>query len=201
GGATGAVPHRTYPSVNAPWAPPGRYAVRLTVDGKTYTQPLMLALDPRVKTPAAGLAQLAAQSRRMYDGARETHAAYEQARALVAELERLQGSGVDAFRRDVEAVAPKPAPAGRGRGFGFFGRGPAGPPTLESVTTSQISAAMAMQAADATPTAGQLAACNAAAGDARAVMARWADIRTRGLARFNAARKAAGLPGVTLPGR
>ena len=53
GGAGGAVPHRTYPSVAAPWAAPGAYTVRLTVDGKQYTQPLTLRLDPRVKTPAA----------------------------------------------------------------------------------------------------------------------------------------------------
>ena len=47
------------PAVNAPWAPPGAYTVRLTVDGKSYTQPLTLRLDPRVKTPAAALTTLA----------------------------------------------------------------------------------------------------------------------------------------------
>ena len=55
---TGAVPHRTYDQPYSPWAPPGTYTVRLTVDGKRYTQPVTLRLDPRVKTPAAGLAQL-----------------------------------------------------------------------------------------------------------------------------------------------
>ena len=50
----GAVPHRTYLVTNTPWAPPGAYtSVRLVADGKTYTQPLVLVLDPRVKTPAA----------------------------------------------------------------------------------------------------------------------------------------------------
>src|SRR5262249_40580107 len=47
-GGGAAVPRRTYPSVNAPWAPPGAYTVRLTAGGKTYTQPLALHLDPRV---------------------------------------------------------------------------------------------------------------------------------------------------------
>ena len=100
GDATGAVPHRTYPTVNAPWAPPGAYTVRLTVDGKTYTQPITLPLDPRVKTPAAGLAQLATLSREMYDGAVATHAAYVEARALVGRSTRrragrrgVQGAG------------------------------------------------------------------------------------------------------------
>jgi photosystem II stability/assembly factor-like uncharacterized protein len=38
-----------------PWAVPGNYTVRLIVDGKTLTQPLLLKMDPRIKTPAEGL--------------------------------------------------------------------------------------------------------------------------------------------------
>ena len=38
-----------------PWAVPGTYTVRLTVDGRTFTQPLVLKMDPRVKTPPEGL--------------------------------------------------------------------------------------------------------------------------------------------------
>ncbi|HET9685023.1 MAG TPA: hypothetical protein VFP15_13030, partial [Gemmatimonadaceae bacterium] len=78
--AQGAVPHRTHPVVNAPWAPAGSYTVRLTVDGKSYTQPLTLRLDPRVKTAAADLARLATLSRELHDAAKATHADYLQAR-------------------------------------------------------------------------------------------------------------------------
>jgi hypothetical protein len=31
------------------WVPPGTYAVKLTVAGKSYTQPLVVKPDPRVK--------------------------------------------------------------------------------------------------------------------------------------------------------
>ena len=82
GGSGGAVPHRTYAAVNAPWAPPGAYTVRLTADGKSYTQPITLKLDPRVKTPAASLTQLATLTRELYDAAVAAHAANVQARAL-----------------------------------------------------------------------------------------------------------------------
>src|SRR6266540_2302525 len=111
--ATGAVPHRSEHTPTAPWAPPGRYTVRLTVNGKPYTQPLTLRLDPRVKTPAAGLRQLAALTREMYDAAARTRAAYREARALVDSL-----SG--AMRAQVESIAPAPragAGAGGARGF------------------------------------------------------------------------------------
>ncbi|HEY9514703.1 MAG TPA: hypothetical protein VIQ74_03405, partial [Gemmatimonadaceae bacterium] len=100
--ATGAVPHRTYPAVNAPWAPPGVYTVRLTVNGKRYTQPLTLRLDPRVKTPAAALARLKSLSQEMYDGAVAAHAAHTRARALVAALDKLSGADVEAFKARVE---------------------------------------------------------------------------------------------------
>jgi hypothetical protein len=39
-----------------PWVLPGRYSVRLTVDGRSLTRPVEVVLDPRVKTPAADLA-------------------------------------------------------------------------------------------------------------------------------------------------
>ncbi|HEX7826481.1 MAG TPA: hypothetical protein VF477_16385, partial [Mycobacterium sp.] len=37
------------------WALPGKYTVRLTVDGRSQTQPLIVKMDPRVKTTAAEL--------------------------------------------------------------------------------------------------------------------------------------------------
>jgi photosystem II stability/assembly factor-like uncharacterized protein len=41
-----AIVHDT-PVRQGEWAPPGRYTVRLTVDGRTYTQPLIVKPDPR----------------------------------------------------------------------------------------------------------------------------------------------------------
>src|SRR5258708_27791762 len=78
-GGGAAVPHRTHPAVNAPWAPPGSYVVRLTAGGKRYTQPLTLHLDPRVKTPPLALATQAKLTREMYAGARAAHTASHQA--------------------------------------------------------------------------------------------------------------------------
>jgi photosystem II stability/assembly factor-like uncharacterized protein len=197
GGATGAVPHRTYPSVNAPWAPPGVYTVRLAVNGKRFTQPLTLRLDPRVKTPALGLQRLAALSREMYDRARAAHDAYAQARALAARLDSAGGTDAAAFKAQVDSLAPAPRPAPRG--FGGFGRGPSGPPTLESLSGTLLSAAMAMQSADITPTASQVTACDSARTQSRGLMSRWSTLKTTGLAALNARRKGAGLPEVTLP--
>ncbi len=198
GGATGAVPHRTYPDQVAPWAPPGQYRVRLSVNGHRYTQPLTLRLDPRVRTPATGLAQLAQLSREMYRGAVAAHAAYAQARALVARLDSAGGPDALAFKARVESLAPAPTPAPRGFG-GFPRRGPPPPSTLANLSQTMLGAAMAMQNADVTPTAGQVAACDSARARSRGVMARWTTLRTTGLGALNAKRKAAGLPAVVVP--
>ena len=172
GGARGAVPGRTYPRVEAPWAPPGRYTVRLTVDGEQFTQPLLLRLDPRVTTSAEDLALLASLSTEMYDGAVAASVAYEEARALVATLD---AAGNADAKAQVEALAPAPRSGGSGR---FFGSAePGAPPTLESVGRAMMSAAMAMQDADVAPTMRQVAAGDEARAQFLGVMRRWQTLR------------------------
>jgi photosystem II stability/assembly factor-like uncharacterized protein len=190
GGATGAVPGHTYPRAVTPWAPPGQYTVRLTVNGKDYTQPLTLRLDPRVETPAADLARLAELSRQMYEGAIAAHAAYEQARALVEALDAAGGQDAAALKAEVEAVAPAPRPRTRR----FFRRraAPSGPPTLNGASDAMMAAAMSMQEAEVAPTARQVAACDEARTRSEEVMARWQQLSTTGLAELNAKRAAAG---------
>jgi photosystem II stability/assembly factor-like uncharacterized protein len=205
GGSNGAVPHRTYPGVNAPWAAPGTYNVRLTVDGKSYTQPLTLRLDPRVKTLPADLTTLSTLTREMYDGAKAAHAAYEQARSLATQLDSMQGDDVNVLKQQLVALAPPP-PAGGGRGgFGGGGggaarggRGGAAASSLESVSTAMMAAAMAMQSADVAPTAREVAACANARRDSTTVMAQWTKLKTSDLAALNAKRKAAGQPAISV---
>ena len=195
--AQGAVPHRTYPTVNAPWAPAGRYTVRLTVNGRSYTQPLTLELDPRVKTPAPALARLASLSHELYEAAKTTHAEYLQARALAASLANEQGADVAAFRTQLDSVAP--APARGGRGFGRRGGAAGASLSLEAASNALTAAVMALQDADVAPTASQVATADHARAQARAAEARWGSLHTSGLASLNARRKAAGQPAIAVP--
>src|SRR6185437_8411030 len=172
-----AVPHRTYPGVAAPWAPPGAYTVRLTVDGHSTTQPLTIKMDPRVTTSPAALEQLYSLTTEMYNTAVSLHDAYEQARAAA-------GSTSDpALVADINKLAPA-APAGGGRGGrGGFGGGrgaaPAGPPTLNGVSGEAMAAAMAMQGSEMAPTAAELAACARARTQAAAVLAQWSALKAK----------------------
>ncbi|AIE84448.1 WD40/YVTN/BNR-like repeat-containing protein [Fimbriimonas ginsengisoli] len=57
-----------------PWARPGKYTVRLTANGQTQTVPLVLRIDPRVKTSRAGLERQFAIGYGSYDLARRLRA-------------------------------------------------------------------------------------------------------------------------------
>jgi photosystem II stability/assembly factor-like uncharacterized protein len=50
-----ATYRNTAPAATSPWAVPGNYTVTLTAGGKTFSQPLTVTMDPRVKTSAADL--------------------------------------------------------------------------------------------------------------------------------------------------
>jgi photosystem II stability/assembly factor-like uncharacterized protein len=194
GGGGGAVPHRTYPGVNWPWVAPGTYAVRLTVNGKSMTQPITVKMDPRVKiTPE--VQQIFTLTTQMEDNARNTGAAYKDARALADKIKaRPQSAANDALLKQVEALAPveAAAPAGGGRGRGGRGGGggggggfpgaaaePPAPPDLSNLAGQMIGAVQAMQGAEMAPTAAQLVACNQQQAAYSALMTKWAALKAK----------------------
>ena len=66
-----AIEGNTAPSPSSPWAKAGNYTVSLTVDGQTYTQPFVIRMDPRVKTPTKDLDQQHSYSMECYEKAKE----------------------------------------------------------------------------------------------------------------------------------
>ncbi|MCJ7628450.1 MAG: hypothetical protein MUO50_08695, partial [Longimicrobiales bacterium] len=56
---------------------PGRYTLRLTVEGRSYSQTLTVKMDPRVRTPAADLQQQFELSMGLYEGMARLVAAAE----------------------------------------------------------------------------------------------------------------------------
>ncbi|HEX2609169.1 MAG TPA: hypothetical protein VHK91_17430, partial [Flavisolibacter sp.] len=51
----GAVYQNTAPTPTSPWVLPGTYTVKLIAGGRSFTQPLVIRMDPRVKTTAKDL--------------------------------------------------------------------------------------------------------------------------------------------------
>jgi hypothetical protein len=69
-----------------PMVLPGSYTAKLTVNGRTYTQPLTVVADPRVSVPAAGLAAQFHLQQRMVAGIRATYEAFNHVQELRAAL-------------------------------------------------------------------------------------------------------------------
>jgi len=188
GGGGGAVPHRTYPGVNSPWVAPGTYAVRLTVNGKSVSQPITVKMDPRVKiTPE--VQQIFTLTAQIEDSAHNAEAAYKDARALAVKIKaRPKSTANDALLKQLEDLAPEVAATGGGRGRGgrgggagsFTVPGEAAPaPNLSNLASQLIAAVQPMQAAEMAPTAAQLAACNQAQATYSAVIAKWTALRAK----------------------
>ena len=125
GGGGGAVPHRTYGGVNSPWVAPGAYTVRLTVDGKSQTQPITVKMDPRVKDSLA-VQQIYTLTTQAENNAMAAEAALKEAHDALDKLRaKPQSAANDALIKELEAIAPPAAAAGAGGG-GFGGRGGGG---------------------------------------------------------------------------
>ena len=99
--------------------------MKLTVSGASYTQPLTLKLDPRVKTSALALAQINTLTRELYSSAVNANDAAGKARALCAMLDAFAGLGIAEFKAQIDSVAGAAGVGARG-GRGGFPGAPAG---------------------------------------------------------------------------
>ncbi len=92
-----AIYRNTPRTPHGSWALPGPYTVRLTVDGKALTQPLTVRLDPRIKTPAAGIKLQYDTSRALDRALRRVSEAIAANRGSRESLSRLQGQLAQLF--------------------------------------------------------------------------------------------------------
>jgi hypothetical protein len=93
------------PYADGVWAPPGRYTVALTVDGKRLTQPLTVRPDPRVKLGDEAYAQQVALARKIEAlRVRVATAARDAGKLLEGLAERRKGADA-ALARDIDATS------------------------------------------------------------------------------------------------
>ncbi|MGA2382736.1 MAG: glycoside hydrolase [Gemmatimonadales bacterium] len=82
------------------WVMPGTYRLQLTVQGKTYEQPLVVRMDPRVKTAEQDLGQQFAAAMRIVELWRRDSAAIGDVRAMRAEVDSLKKAAGAGSRAD-----------------------------------------------------------------------------------------------------
>ena len=110
-----AVPHDTPREPLGPSALPAHYTVKLTVDGHTYSQILTVKMDPRVKTPQAGLEQQFQAETRLVSLIDSSYKAAGEARAVQESLATLKGKAtgsaadvVSTFEKKMRGIAGAP---------------------------------------------------------------------------------------------
>jgi len=159
-----AVAHDTGIAPTGPWAMPGNYTVALIAAGKTYTQPLVLRMDPRVKTPAAELTQQFQLSDMLYKDLQQIIPAARQAKKMLAQQRSSQNSGSPTVLQSLVG-----AQAEHGPGFNLE--------TLAGVQAAALHVMEVLQGADATPTTQAVQAAQQVHRAAQAVLAKWQNLK------------------------
>jgi len=186
---------------------PGEYAVKLTANGHSSTQPLTVKIDPRVKTPSEGLAQQFALALRAYEGSQQTREALEQIRKLRAELKDLRDRAGQGGLTEAIAALDRKASALEGES-GAFVRGGGGPggarggegPTLTRLSGELISLLGLLEGADATPTTQAVAASEELQRVLATLLERWNEVKSRDLKALNDQLRQANFPPLTASG-
>jgi hypothetical protein len=84
-----AIVGETTPVPTAPWVMPGTYTVKLSVNGRSFTQSLVIKMDPRVKTSVEGLRNQYNLSSICYVDRSNTTVALKQLTSIQAQLKEL----------------------------------------------------------------------------------------------------------------
>jgi photosystem II stability/assembly factor-like uncharacterized protein len=182
-----------------PWVLPGQYTVKLTAGATTSTQPLTVAMDPRVKTPAADLAQQFELATRICAAMHEAAEALRGVKALRAGLEKIKASAAKTAAAESISALDSRAAALEGTP-GRFGRASraASEDNLTRSGSDLASLLDVVEGADARPTPATVAAVEGSLKTVASLIARWNEVRTRGLPALNRELEKAKLPPVEL---
>ena len=189
-----AVPGDTPRGPLGPRALPGQYTVKLTANGQSYSHPLTLKMDPRVKTAADSLTQMFQMQSRLAALMTDASRALANARSTREQLQKLsppQGSSLAAaiadFNKKLSAVLD-------GAGVPRAAAPPS--PTLASVNGGIAALYGELDRADAAPTSAQHGAMAELEPAFADVMKQWTVLEKTDLPALNQQLHQANLPEV-----
>ena len=191
-----AAPHRTPRGPLGPRALPGQYRVRLTVDGQALTAPLTVKMDPRVRTPLAGLRRRFQSETRLASMLSESSQAVLVAKSLREQITKLSPQSDGAPKGPLQDLdsklallldGPKDAPANKSK-----------EPTLSGINGDVSTLYGLAGMADASPTAALTTAAGKVERDLAPLLKRWDAIRTSDVPALNQKLRDAKLPELRL---
>jgi hypothetical protein len=161
--------------------------VRLTVDGKTSSAPIVIKMDPRVKISAATLENKFQAEKHMAEIMTASAQALLEGGSIRVQLEKLaavdDAQGYGPTKIAVEAALKKLA-AVLGASGGFFAP-PSADNTLSRLNGQAGTLYQEVWQADAEPTSSQLQALSATERDSADVLKRWSDFKNTDLPALN----------------
>ena len=186
------------------WALPGDYTVKLTVNGQSYTQPLTVKMDPRVKVSQADLQKQFDTARAVAALQPQVQQRLGQAAALRSGIGKLMSqapenvkSALRDLSKKIDAVAGA-QPIIDAEGFP--------PPVTEHTSLLSISGelqrvAQSVNAGDAAPTDNALKALGEAQQTFTAASAKWDELKNSDVAQVNTLLKQNNLPELSVEAR
>ena len=191
-----AIYHDTPRTPLGPTVMPGKYSVKLTVNGTTDTQPLMIKMDPRVMTTQGGLRQQFELETKINEAMRRDYETLQQVRSLRRQLKNLiekvrQGQ----LKETVSALESKAAELeGNEGGYGRTFLSTAGGRSLARLNAGLNTLLAAVDSADAAPTTQAVSTFSDLNNALDQQLARWDVIKSRDVPELNLKLKRFGLP-------
>jgi hypothetical protein len=175
---------------------PGNYTVKLSAEGKTYSELLEISMDRRVKTSPEDLRSQFELDRKIADALHRDFDALQQARSLRSQLKSIAGRGPGA--EITKAIAELDAKAAQieGSAGGFVARFLSTPEgrSLARLNGGLSTLLSALDSADAAPTTQQVAMFTGLEKALDEQLTAWAQIKSKDVPAINQRLKKAGLP-------
>jgi photosystem II stability/assembly factor-like uncharacterized protein len=192
-----AILHNTPLIPLGAWALPGSYTIKLTVDGRDYTQPLTVKMDPRIHSSLEDLRRQQEMQLGAVEGMNESYEALREVKSVRGQLKDLTGkvSGKEKLAKELAALDKQCAELEGATQPSFNGVPPTGKQPENLSTLNQHFAAILAVAdsADAAPTTQAVAAYQALEESAAPLRERWSALREREILDLNGELKKAGL--------
>jgi photosystem II stability/assembly factor-like uncharacterized protein len=152
---------------SGPQALPGSYQVRLTVDGKTYTQPFKLTMDPRVKTTPQDLEKQFSLELKLVQALRQANQAVDDIHAAA------QAGKISA--EDEKKLAGARRRRGESDSQGPGSQQPAFAPVIGNLAQLIVT----IDSADAAPTTQATQAAEKTLGQAQSLFQQWEALKRK----------------------
>jgi photosystem II stability/assembly factor-like uncharacterized protein len=193
-----AIVHDTVLTPLGPWALPGNYTLKLTVDGATLSQSLVVQMDPRSKTSQDDLRKQHDLQIGAAESMDESYDALVQVQSVLAQIKELQpkAAGKGRLSESLAAFDKQCAVLAGATQSGFFGTAPSGKEPENFSTLNQHFGAILTitDSADVAPTTQTTATYSELEQSETSLRKRWSALRERELLDLNGELKGVGLP-------